>query len=151
MRKLLKLDYDLTRTAPDKYQDGAEVGIKMQEVKHCTAYLPVIDTATLADCELYTLPGNLPDGMYVLQIDTDILPLLLYRKKAYILDSTFVLRYCTVSPRTASIKLHGRYVDITAQRDGVTVTLAAVPTTNITASLVNYRRSSKDGFKDVSI
>ena len=47
MRKLLKLDYDLNRTAPDKYQDGADVGIKTEEVKHCTAYLPVIDTARL--------------------------------------------------------------------------------------------------------
>lgn len=48
MRKLLRLDYDLNRTAPDRYQEGAEVGLRTEEVKHCTAYLPVISTATLA-------------------------------------------------------------------------------------------------------
>lgn len=141
MRELLKLEYDLTRTAPEKYQEGAEVGLRTEEVKHCTAYLPAVNTATLEDCELYTLPTTLPDGLYVLQVGDSILTLTLTNTKAYVNNRT----------NAANIWVHDRCVDITAQQDNLTVTLAAVPTTNITASLVDFRRSSKDGLKDVSI
>ena len=78
MRDLLKINYDLTKTAPDKYQ--TEDDMLTMHNKHCTAYLDVlyvynVQGVTDETIDLHTA-DNLPDGVYILALDG--VPLLWY-------------------------------------------------------------------------
>lgn len=146
MRDLLKINYDLTRTAPDKYQTELDVGMTTSVTKHCTAYLDVVYDYTAQAGEDVTLP-DLGEGVYVMLIDdakyiivrANYAVIIYYAGVTYIYDDTIWAEGYNIYVR--------RSWDTTIYNDtaNLHIVIAAMPSTdNVQTNLVAYR-PSKDG------